>query len=508
MKKKLEKQRNERTNFHHYHPHFNSSNKNMILKFSSSVLFATTIVALATASSSPSSSSASGTLRGQRDLKAKVVANRIVGGEQSTEGEFPYYVEVGYGCGGALIAPQVMLYAAHCTPSLGAGTSVQVGAYKAQSTQYGVKRKCTKVVDHPNYNKRTMDNDFALCKLNAPVTLDDDRAILVLNEEDSVPATGEDLIVMGVGALKEGGNSPQFLHNVTVPTISNTQCNKGSYYGGEITENMLCAGFDEGKKDSCQGDSGGPIVRRQWDAANSRFVDSHVGVVSWGYGCAAPKKPGVYARTSSGHEWIKDVVCNEFNAGDAVFCKTEPPTPTVSPKPTSAPTTASPTTGPPTLPQIDVDPVPVKSKCSFEDGQLQIKFKMDQYNYETTWYVEEKDTGRVVAANQDGYPAFTFNYEPPRNTKNVFRGPAKLSDSTVSLRGRGSTGTGLSPRAINSRYHNRIINGEDAKEGEYPYYVQVGYGCGGTLIAPQVVLYAAHCAEAGLDEGTEVQVGA
>merc|ERR1711907_394271 len=286
---------------------------------SSSVLFATTIVALATASSSPSSSSSSGTLRGQRELKAKVVANRIVGGEQSTEGEFPYYVEVGYGCGGALIAPQVMLYAAHCTPSLGAGTSVQVGAYKAQSTQYGVTRKCTKVVDHPNYNKRTMDNDFALCKLNAPVTLDDDRAILVLNEEDSVPATGEDLIVMGVGALKEGGNSPQFLHNVTVPTISNTKCNKGAYYGGEITDNMLCAGFDEGKKDSCQGDSGGPIVRRQWDAANSRFVDSHVGVVSWGYGCAAPKKPGVYARTSKGFGWIKETVCDDFGVS-ATFC--------------------------------------------------------------------------------------------------------------------------------------------------------------------------------------------
>jgi len=178
---------------------------------------------------------------------------------------------------------------------------------------------CTKVVDHPNYNKRTMDNDFALCKLNEPVTLDDDRAVLVLNEEDSVPATGEDLIVMGVGALKEGGNSPQFLHNVTVPTVSNSKCNTNAYYNGEITDNMLCAGFEKGQKDSCQGDSGGPIVRRQWDASNSRFVDSHVGVVSWGYGCAAKKKPGVYARTSKGFGWIKKTVCDDFGVS-ATFC--------------------------------------------------------------------------------------------------------------------------------------------------------------------------------------------
>merc|ERR1712072_1562288 len=137
---------------------------------------------------------------------------------------------------------------------------------------------------------------------------------------------------------------------------------------------------------------------------------------------------------------------------------------------------------------------------------------MDQYNYETTWYVEEKDTGRVVAGNQVGYEGYSINYEPPRKTKNS-RGPVKSSPpsssrdtSAVSLRGRGSTD--LTPSAINSRYHNRIINGEESKEGEYPYYVQVGYGCGGTLIAPSVVLYAAHCADAGLDAGTSAQVGA
>ena len=44
---------------------------------------------------------------------------------------------------------------------------------------------------------------------------------------------------------------------VNVPIVSKSQCNSTGWYNGEITENMICAGFQKGKKDSCQGDSGG-----------------------------------------------------------------------------------------------------------------------------------------------------------------------------------------------------------------------------------------------------------
>ena len=41
--------------------------------------------------------------------------------------------------------------------------------------------------------------------------------------------------------------------------------------------------FSKGGKDSCQGDSGGPMT----------YMGTHVGIVSWGYGCARPAYPGM-----------------------------------------------------------------------------------------------------------------------------------------------------------------------------------------------------------------------
>jgi len=124
---------------------------------------------------------------------------------------------------------------------------------------------------------------------------------------------------LGLGVTEEG-NVASTLQNVTVPAISNQKCNEADYYGGAITESMLCAGYDEGQRDSCQGDSGGPIVKRIYNG-DGTFTDKHVGVVSWGYGCAEAKKPGVYARISSGYGWIKSTVCGSSGFGvEASFC--------------------------------------------------------------------------------------------------------------------------------------------------------------------------------------------
>eukprot|EP00534_Pseudo-nitzschia_fraudulenta_P010726 CAMPEP_0201215616 /NCGR_PEP_ID=MMETSP0851-20130426/189068_1 /ASSEMBLY_ACC=CAM_ASM_000631 /TAXON_ID=183588 /ORGANISM="Pseudo-nitzschia fraudulenta, Strain WWA7" /LENGTH=550 /DNA_ID=CAMNT_0047505113 /DNA_START=3213 /DNA_END=4865 /DNA_ORIENTATION=+ len=236
---------------------------------------------------------------------------RIIGGEQVNSGEFPYFVEMG-GCGGALIAPDVVLFAAHCEEWK--DKQLSIGAYKARTLEGGAQERfCDTWLADPKYGEgdSEINNDFALCKLNSPVITDGFGVKLELNEAASVPAPGEEVITMGLGVTVEGifDSRPRFVHDLTIEAISNSDCNQDFAYNGAVKDSMLCAGKFDGTKDTCQGDSGGPLVKRT-RRDDGTIVDIHVGVVSWGAGCAHKNYPGVYARTSARSDWIKSAICD------------------------------------------------------------------------------------------------------------------------------------------------------------------------------------------------------
>merc|ERR1712046_96724 len=65
--------------------------------------------------------------------------------------------------------------------------------------------------------------------------------------------------VSGWGTTTEGGSLARVLQKVDVPVVSDEHC-RDSYGQSDITDSMICAGLDQGGKDSCQGDSGGPFM--------------------------------------------------------------------------------------------------------------------------------------------------------------------------------------------------------------------------------------------------------
>ena len=107
-------------------------------------------------------------------------------------------------------------------------------------------------------------------------------------------------ILSGFGRLSSGGSSPNVLMQVIVPIVSESKCRRA--YGSSIHDSMVCAGLDDGGKDSCQGDSGGPMVCEH----NGKFVLE--GVVSWGSGCADRGYYGVYARVRVLRKWIDGIM--------------------------------------------------------------------------------------------------------------------------------------------------------------------------------------------------------
>jgi len=230
-------------------------------------------------------------------------ATRIVGGVTTEVNEYPWQVSlVSRGsssvfCGGSLINDRWVLTAAHCTQS---GVSqVLLGNHLQSSTDTGERRvNVRRVVDHPNYNSRTLDNDFSLLELSTPQNLEsvDPQIRPICLPSASNPSQYENVmaVVSGWGTTSSGGSQPNALREANVKTMSNAQCNNN--YSGSILSSMICASSPG--RDSCQGDSGGPLVR------NVGGYFNQIGVVSWGSGCANPQFPGVYSRVTNAINWI------------------------------------------------------------------------------------------------------------------------------------------------------------------------------------------------------------
>lgn len=89
------------------------------------------------------------------------------------------------------------------------------------------------------------------------------------------------------------------LLETAVSTVATSQCAQ-RYGSSAVGHGQICAGLDQGGKDSCQGDSGGPLV-----AEGVNAEPRQIGIVSWGSGCAFEKAYGVYTRVSHYADWIQ-----------------------------------------------------------------------------------------------------------------------------------------------------------------------------------------------------------
>ena len=239
------------------------------------------------------------------------VSTKIVGGYEAQPGAWPWMValvysgyDIYYGqyCGGVLISPKWVLTAAHCVENQSISDFYVVSGIHDLIADSGNSFGVKQIIQHPGFSSDSNDYDYALVELttNASQTPIAIYSGLSFGGVDK-SLTDEIVTVIGWGSTSPTGKIyPNKLQQVELPVISNITCNEA--YPSEITDNMICAGFAEGGKDSCYGDSGGPLMVR----IDDQWV--HAGVVSWGQGCAQPGFYGVNARSSEAVVFIKQHV--------------------------------------------------------------------------------------------------------------------------------------------------------------------------------------------------------
>ncbi|MEU2716896.1 trypsin-like serine protease [Streptomyces sp. NPDC007205] len=227
------------------------------------------------------------------------VSPGIIGGNETTISSAPWMAQlfyyddkgttdtsddVGFFCGGSVVAPTKILTAAHCVKGYSwnkhgtvvtgtdrqptTGTDGTTDLHGGQAT--GVLRQW----NHPSYSATTIDNDIAVLTLDVPVSATPIR--MTTSGDTASYAGGTSATVYGWGRTSSTSDDiSQTLKTDTLTLHADSTCS--GVYGSEfIAGHMVCAGTqsgsDTGTQATCNGDSGGPLV------VGGRIV----GVVSWG----------------------------------------------------------------------------------------------------------------------------------------------------------------------------------------------------------------------------------
>jgi hypothetical protein len=219
-------------------------------------------------------------------------ASAVVGGKPADPADYPFLAAVGGGCGGALIAPDRVLTAAHCRDVLLGKRYVLVGP---SQRRFAVRRLAIHPVNLSLSGRSEADPvpaDFMLLELDRPVA-----GITPLELATAPPAPGTAALTIGRGTTDPDEPSDRKLRSgpVQIQADSSSACRK--LLPTEAFRTWFTCVRDPRSLDrsakgpfvsGCFGDSGSPLLVRD----GLRWVS--VGVDSWGPSCGTERDPEFY----------------------------------------------------------------------------------------------------------------------------------------------------------------------------------------------------------------------
>ena len=244
---------------------------------------------------------------------------RIVGGSSAVQHSWPWSILLNvcidyswaqecFKCGAVLIGKNWALTAGHCLPK-NRKLEIKVELGKHFTDTPATTRKVKSTILHHNFRKifkdgiGVIEHDVGLIEFDKTVEYNERIRPACLPDKDLCIKPGTVCVVTGWGYTDEAGKEgfPEELQQAPVKIFDNDYCRKFPNYG-VVTDNMMCAGWEDGEVDACGGDSGGPLSCKTGEADDAPWVLA--GTVSWGIGCARRNSPGVYSNVAKYAEWI------------------------------------------------------------------------------------------------------------------------------------------------------------------------------------------------------------
>ena len=269
-------------------------------------LFGAALLILALALALPAAASARG------DAQAS-----IIGGRDTTIAEFPSlaYIEAqqgsgGFSCTGTVVAPRVVLTAAHCAEDIERGTFTPPGQYAVATgtttPAQALPENIFKVVEthvFPGFDPGSLRGDAAILILNQPTAA---PPIALAGPTDAgLYAGGAPLQLAGWGltnarAVKASENLRTATMVVQTPAFCDQKTKR--YYPEFSAAAQFCAIDAPAKKSGgCFGDSGGPGIGQRADG-----TPVELGIISTGGPFCNTRFPNVLTRIDTVSAWVAE----------------------------------------------------------------------------------------------------------------------------------------------------------------------------------------------------------